>query len=196
MHVVLVSDGDGRARVPKLRASGSAAPVNRRGKQNTIMMTVGAPNPGTGARRVSRNKSTKKFTERRIPISQANMTPELKKAIARWEQFQGTKPTHVRVFEYDDGREGVEERVCFRIGTSQIILDTVEDENGNEVRIKPLEIGMVYKGEKGSPSKQGSQWVHSFTEDGGVPPINVVEVETGIMSQLGGTYEALDWMQR
>ncbi len=192
MRVVLVRDGQGRVRVPKVRAAESSS---RRARKNTIMMTVGRPNPGAG-HKARHNKSTKKFTERRIPLSQAKMTPQLKAAVARWEQFQGTKPTHVRIFEYDDGREGVEERVCFRIGTSQITLDTVEDENGNEIRIKPIEIGMVYKGEKGSPSKGGSQWVHSFAEDGGVPPINVVDVETGVMSQLGGTYEALDWMTR
>lgn len=189
MRTVLVHDGDDEARVPKLRAIGSS----KKARRNTIMMTVGHSNPGAP---VKRNKSTKSFKEYRKKISEVTMTPQLEAAIARWEKFQGFKPTHVRVYEYEDGRDGVEERVCFKVGEANIVVDTAEDENGNEVRIKPLKIGMVYKGEKGSPSKGGSQWVHSFEEDGGVPPINVIDVETGIMSQLGGSYEALEWMER
>jgi len=160
------------------------------------MMTVGARNPGV-ARRPSRNKATKSFREYTLPISRVKMTPKLQEAIERWEMFQdGAKAQKVRVYEYDDGKEGVDERVCFRVGESQITIDTVEDESGREIKIKPLEIGMVYKGEKSAGNKKGAQWVHSFEEDGGKPPINVIDIETGILMALGGTYEALDWMRR
>lgn len=204
-RVVLVRDSQGRMRIPRLRVAAPRAvrargtsrrgSTTRRAQQNTIMMTVGAPNPQ--GRRAVRNKSTKSFREYTVDLNKVNMTPLLEKAIDRWNTFQsGKPPKRVRVYEYDDGKEGVEEKVCFRIGESQITVDTVEDEHGKEVRIKPLEIGMVYKGEKASGNKKNSNWIHSYKEDGGKPPINVVDVETGIMMQLGGTYEALDWMRR
>lgn len=187
---------DTRGRAVRVRQVRDAAPRSpRRVKRNAIMMTIGHANPGE--RRPSRNKGTKSFREYTVPISQVNMTPAMQAAIERWEMFQdGAKARKVRVYEYDDGKEGVDERVCFRVGESQITIDTVEDENGNEIKIKPLDIGMVYKGEKSAGNKKGSQWIHSYKEDGGKPPINVVDVETGIMMQLGGTYEALDWMRR
>ena len=181
------------ARVREAAPRREASP--RRPSKNAIMMTVGQSNPG--ARRARQNKSTKSFREYTLPISRVKMTPKLQEAIARWEMFQdGAKAQKVRVYEYDDGQEGVDERVCFRVGESQITIDTVEDEHGREVKIKPLEIGMVYKGEKSAGNKKGAQWVHSYREDGGKPPVNVIDVETGIMMQLGGTYEALDWMRR
>lgn len=193
-RIVIQRGSPGRAvRVREAAPRREASP--RKVRKNAIMMTVGAANPAT--RRVSRNKATKSFREYTMPISRVKMTPKLQEAIARWEMFQdGAKAQKVRVYEYDDGKDGVDERVCFRVGESQITIDTVEDESGREIKIKPLEIGMVYKGEKSAGNKKGAQWIHSFKEDGGKPPINVVDVETGIMMQLGGTYEALDWMRR
>lgn len=195
-RIVIQRGSSGRSvRVRETSPRREAQP--RRVRRNAIMMTVGEANPGPAARRVSRNKATKSFREYTLPLSRVKMTPKLKEAIERWEMFQdGAKAQKVRVYEYDDGKEGVDERVCFRVGESQITIDTVEDESGREIKIKPLEIGMVYKGEKSAGNKRNAQWIHSFKEDGGKPPINVVDVETGIMMQLGGTYEALDWMRR
>ena len=189
---IVATGSGGSRRAPRVRV----ARPGGRARQNAIMMTVGESNPG--ARRARANRGMKApYREYTIPLSQVNMTPTLKRAIERWEQFQDGAPAkRVRVYEYDDGKEGVDERVCFRVGEAQITVDTVEDESGREVRIKPLEIGMVYKGEKSAKNKKGVQWIHSFEEDGGKPPINVVDVETGIMMQLGGTYEAADWMRR
>lgn len=190
MRVVLRSGGRG--------GSSKIKPVSmgrKRVSKNATMMAIGAPNPGGNKTAQGYNGKSKKFREYVVPLSRVNRTPALEKAIERWTLFQDSQPTRVRVFEYDDGKEGVEEHVCFRVGEAQITIDTVEDVNGNDVRIKPLEVGAVYKGEKNS-NKSGKQWIHSFKEDGGKPPINVVDVETGIMSQIGGTYEALDWLRR
>ncbi len=177
-----------RPRGPLLRSPRSP----RKPSRNAIMMTIGRPNPGA-----SLNKSTKSFKEYTLPIDQVKMTPKLQEAIERWEMFQdGAKAQKVRIYEYDDGKEGVDERVCFRVGESQITIDTVEDVNGNEIKIKPLDIGMVYKGEKSAKNKAGAQWIHSYREDGGKPPVAVVDVETGVLMHIGGTYEALDWMRR
>lgn len=80
---------------------------------------------------------------------------------------------------------------------AEIEIDTVEDAQGHEVEIKPLRIGTVYAVPGSARSnKAGKQWVHSHREDGGKPPIHAVDPQTGILQQLGGTYEVHDWIRR
>jgi len=149
---------------------------------------------------VRKNEGTgygQRYKEYTVPLGDFPAIPGLDKAIARYEEFHQAKPTRVRIFEYEDGNDIEDVRVCFRMGKAHVKIDTVEDTDGNEVRIKPLEIGMVYSVDKKSGgNKAGIQWVHTHKEEGGVPPIHVVDIDTGIVSQLGGSYEVRDWVRQ
>ena len=132
-----------------------------------------------------------------VPLSRAPDVAGSDQAVAGYKRFHGAAPTRVRVYEYDDGREEVTERALFKVGTAEIEIDTVEDTRGNEVEIKPLRIGTVYAvPESARSNKAGKQWVHSHREHGGKPPIHAVDPQTGILQQLGGTYEVHDWIRR
>jgi len=193
-------------------------------KRNGLLMVVGSANPasparerqqralkkfeeGTGARgkrgtgRPARGKADRNprglVREYTVPLGRAPDVPGSEQALAGYERFHGAAPTRVRVYEYDDGREEVTERALFKVGTAEIEIDTVEDPSGNEVSIKPLRIGTVYAvPDSARSNKAGKQWVHSHREDGGKPPIHAVDPQTGILQQLGGTYEVHDWIRR
>lgn len=203
MRVVLVRDGRGRPVVPR-RPSQPRVRRPARIAKNTIMMTVGNTSRNCGEAgcgscgRVAMNRGAArpKFRKYTVALNKIEKTPLIQRACEGYEQFQNLPSTKVEVYEYDDGRKEVTEHVCFKIGKAHIKVDTVEDVHGNEVRIKPLEIGSVYMGEKGSPTKGGQQWIHSHKEDGGVPPIKVVDVESGIMMDIGGTGYVSDWLRR
>jgi len=193
-------------------------------KRNGLLMVVGSANPssparerqqralkkfeeGTGARgkrgtgRPARRKADRNprglVREYTVPLGRAPDVPGSAQALAGYERFHGAAPTRVRVYEYDDGREEVTERALFKVGTAEIEIDTVEDASGHEVSIKPLRIGTVYAvPDSARSNKAGKQWVHSHREDGGKPPIHAVDPQTGILQQLGGTYEVHDWIRR
>jgi len=198
--------------------------MRKQARRNGLLMVVGAANPpsparerqqralqrfqeSTGARgprgegppasrRAARNPRglVREYT---VPLGRAPDVSGSSQAIAGYERFHGAAPTRVRVYEYDDGREEVTERALFKVGTAEIEIDTVEDAQGQEVEIKPLRIGTVYAVPGSARSnKAGKQWVHSHREDGGKPPIHAVDPQTGILQQLGGTYEVHDWIRR
>jgi hypothetical protein len=182
-------------------------------KRNGLLMVVGSANPA----RERQQKALKKFMaaadakartaatnapkglvrEYTVPLGRAPDVPGGAQAVAGYQRFHGAAPTRVRIFEYDDGRPEVTERALFKVGTAEIEIDTVEDARGREVRIKPLRIGTVYAvSKKARSTKAGKQWVHSHREDGGKPPIHAVDPQTGVLQQLGGTYEVRDWIRR
>lgn len=161
--------------------------MKRKAKKNGTMMVVGAMNPGPKYREYI---ISKKAADKIDPDRGA-------RAESGHKRFHKNQSTRVRVFEYDDGNDEVENIFCFKVGKAQVEIDTVKDASGKEVRIKPLKIGTVYSVPRGAKSdKAGKQWIHSHREDGGTPPIHVVDVDTGIQSQLGGTYVHDDWMRR
>ena len=198
--------------------------MRREVKRNGMLMVVGAANPASPTRE-RQQKALRKFEasagrpsvsgaarptkgraarnpkglvrEYTIPLARAPDVPGARAALAGYERFHGAAPTRVRVYEYDDGREEVTERALFKVGTAEIEIDTVEDASGNEVQIRPLRIGTVYAVPSSARSnKAGKQWVHSHREDGGKPPIHAVDPLTGVLQQLGGTYEVRDWIRR
>jgi len=199
--------------------------MRREVKRNGMLMVVGAANPASPTRE-RQQKALRKFEssagrprsdarpvrsakrsaarnpkglvrEYTVPLARAPDVPGARAALAGYERFHGAAPTRVRVYEYDDGRDEVTERALFKVGTAEIEIDTVEDASGNEVQIRPLRIGTVYAVPSSARSnKAGKQWVHSHREDGGKPPIHAVDPETGILQQLGGTYEVHDWIRR
>jgi hypothetical protein len=187
-------------------------------KRNGLLMVVGSANPARERQQralkkylasvkaqtravegavASRNAPKGLVREYTVPLGRAPEVPGGAQAVAGYQRFHGAAPTRVRIFEYDDGHEEVTERALFKVGTAEIEIDTVEDAHGHEVRIKPLRIGTVYAvPTKARSNKAGKQWVHSHREDGGKPPIHAVDPQTGILQQLGGTYEVRDWIRR
>lgn len=165
--------------------------------ENGILMVVGAPNSPKASKpskaKVAVNR--KRFKEYTVPLREVSDLPDIDEAIIRYQRFHGSQPTRARIFEYEDGAD--ETRVLFRVGTPEIEIDTVEDAKGNEVRIKPLRIGTTYSVSNDKKSnKHGSQWVHSYREDGGKPPVSAVDVKTNVEHRLGGTIEFEDWARR
>jgi hypothetical protein len=201
VRTVLVADKQGRP---------------RRVATNGVLMTIGAVNSPCGnagshelserkkelLRRVAGGKTAaknrgKRYKEYTLSLDEVSDVPGIEKAIKRYTEFHGSPPSRVRVFEYDDGLDLDDVRLMFKVGTAEIEIDTVEDAKGNEVRIKPIKIGTVYTvGSKDRSNKAGTQWIHSHREDGGKPPIHAVDVDTGVQSQLGGSYEHRDWIRR
>src|SRR5207237_910203 len=183
-----------------LMVVGSANPARERQQRalKKYMAAAGAQaRAAGGAAAAARNSPRGLVREYTVPLGRAPDVPGGAQAVAGYQRFHGAAPTRVRVFEYDDGREEVTERALFKVGTAEIEIDTVEDARGHEVRIKPLRIGTVYAVPKQARSnKAGKQWVHSHREDGGRPPIHAVDPQTGILQQLGGTYEVRDWIRR
>lgn len=176
-----------------LREFASAPKAKKRGaSKNGIMMTIGAANP----RSRKPHKNGSKYREYTVPLAEVGGR-DAEKAIERYAQFHEAPPTRWRVFEYDDGKPGVEEHHLFKVGTAEIKIDTVEGTDGRDIRIKPLRIGTVYNvGGNERSNKSGKNWIHSHRESGGKPPIHAVDPKTGIMQQLGGTYEVEDWIRR
>lgn len=150
-----------------------------------------------GVARVHENRG-RAYREYTVPLSKVELDARGEKAMARYEEFQGAPPTRVRVYEYPDGKREVEEHVAFKLGVADITIDTIEDEHGREVKLpKPVNLGMVYSTDpRKSPNKPGGQYYHSFRESGGKPPIEAVDVETGILHRLGGTYQVKGWVTR
>lgn len=162
----------------------------RRARKNGTLMLVGAANP----------KKNAVIREYVVPIAKApKVDPRLRKmAVENHQKFQGKKPTRVRVIEYDDGRKGVRDVVCYGLGKAEITVDTVQDKNGREIQLKePMRIGSVYKAPTHG-KKKGAQFVHSFKEDGGRVPVKAIDVETGVEHTLGGTYKVRgeEWIRR
>lgn len=146
-------------------------------------------------RTFSKNRASK-YTERVVSIDKAPRIEGAERAIDAHQKFHGCAPTRVRIFEYDDGVDEVIEHTCFRLGTEEIVIDAVPGKNGEMIPLaEPLQIGTVYKAPTAS-NKEGAQYIHSFREDGGKPPISVVDVETGVKSTLGGTYDIVgrEWI--
>lgn len=184
-----------------LRNKKTTRKPRRCAKCNGLLMTVG----GFGNPHKCRVKSVKKnsgekqtkLKEYTVPLSRVEMTPLLKRAIARYTKFHGSPPTRLRVFKYSNGSKEEIKHTCFKLGDAEIKINVAQTPDGRDVRIKPLEIGDVYTVKGGIKSnKAGQQWIHSHREGGGKPPINVVDVVTGVRSRLGGTCKVTDWMRR
>ena len=195
-RIVLVRGGRARVVSPT-----DAARTPRRAKRNTILMTIGAPNRPAGARRATRNdgKYRPNYTKRTLALAELNQTALVKKGLARFAEFhQGGQATKADVIEIDDGKPGVTEQVLVEMGKADLTIDTVEDEQGREVHIKPMKFGVGYRvpSRADSPEKKGRQYIHDFREDGGQPPCVAFDVETGIMQYPDGSYEIQDWIHR
>jgi len=179
---------DARGRLTLRTPTGAAHGVSGarflggRASRNGILMTIA--NPAGGRRR----PGARKVREYIVPLRSAPRDAETREAVRRYRRFHKETPDRVRILEYDDGRPGVEERTLFRIGDADIVIDTPEG---------PLEIGTVYRVPASARSrKAGKQWVHSHREGGGKPPFHAVDIGTGLMTQLGGSYEVEDWIRR
>jgi hypothetical protein len=151
-------------------------------------MVIGAMNPPRSKRR--------RYREFTAPLSRVAPSPKIDKAVKKYMKFHEGVPTHVQVFEYEDGKPGVTEHVCFKVGEADIEITRAETPDGREIAIKPLKIGTAYSVKAGVRSnKAGQQWIHSHREGGGQPPIHVVDVDTGIQFQVGGKYRHEDWIR-
>lgn len=154
-------------------------------------------NPGRAHR--NRGGGNGLINSYRVPIDQADLSaPGTQEAIAAFRRFHGGEPTHVEVYEYDDGTPDVHEEALFAIGQAQIEVDTMEQAGGGgEVQVAPFAAGTVYSvPQDWNSSKAGKQWVHSHRESGGKPPLHAYNPITGVMSQHGGTYFVDEWIER
>lgn len=137
----------------------------------------------------------------RVPIHEAlekfGDAPGLHEALEGFKRFHGGEPTHVEVYEYDDGSSDTHEEALFAIGKAQIEVDTMQGPGGAEVPIAPFQAGTVYSvPDNWNSDKAGKQWVHSHRENNGTPPIHAYNPVTGVMSQHGGTFYVDEWIER
>jgi hypothetical protein len=116
--------------------------------------------------------------ELRGPARAAAHVDGYRQAVAACKEFHGVAPTKVRVFEIDDGKPGVTERVVYAMGVGEVEVADKGDLPSNR-------IGQVYSVPWKRSRKAGRQYVHSASDDGGVPPLKVCDPQTGITSDIG-----------
>jgi len=166
-------------------------------KNPITMMTVGAlaGNPRKRAKRARKNPASGGLIRiSRGPVRAAAHVDGYRENVAGCKQFHDVAPVRDRVFDFDDGKQEITERVVFAMGDAEVTFNVVKDADGNEVQIPMQKISSAYRVRGKRSSKAGRQFIHSATEDGGRSPLRVCDARTHIMSELGD-YEVTDYIR-
>ncbi len=97
---------------------------------------------------------------------------ELEKAIKAYKRFHKAEPKSIKVFEYDDGKQGNEIKTGIVVGQApetHYVLPKEQESN-----------------------KNGSHWVHHHKK--GNLPYLVMDPDTGMLMTLGGAFRTTTWL--
>jgi hypothetical protein len=130
-----------------------------------------------------------------VPFAQVEHE-DLPTAMRIAKRFHKAAPTGaVSVYEYDDGRSEVTERVVVELGELGVTVNEVMGVDGKPVRIADLEVTLGYRIPRGFRSTKKGQYIHGARTDGGVPPRLAVDPRTGMFTLVGGTIFVDDWLR-